>query len=133
MQKCHKIFFHIFQFQNMLHLFSLKKSTYFGCGLGVAPPPVYGPVRNFFFFTPSLSGPLNFGWSKGPDNYSAFENFKNVNNQRAPNKERKGEFFFFFYLDLKIMLFCLQKLCVQGERERRGEHRHRDTPQGLRD
>ena len=63
LQKCHKIFLHIFPFLNILHSFSLfQKKTYIlitARGLAAYhPSPIYRLVRNLyiFFFTPNPKG-----------------------------------------------------------------------------
>ena len=46
-------------FQNILHLFLFsKQKPILVSDWGLTPPPVYGPVRNFFF-TPSLTTNFN--------------------------------------------------------------------------
>jgi hypothetical protein len=45
-----KYFSIFFRFRTLSIFFSFIKKIYFGCGLGVVPLSVYGPVRYFVFY-----------------------------------------------------------------------------------
>ena len=59
---CHKIFLHIFLFQNIPHLFLFSKKNYFGCGQRVDTRPrlLTGPFFTLSLTDSDLIGFINF-------------------------------------------------------------------------